>query len=216
MLPEIKKLLSDYKDVFREELPNGLSLEKLIDHAIETIPGTEPPFRPIYRLSYEETAELKRQLEDLLAKGYIKPSVFSYGAPVLFVQKKEGTLRLCVNYRALNKITVKNRYPLPRIDELLDKLVDAKYFTKIDLCSGYYQIRIKREDTSKTIFRTRYEHYEFLVMPFRLTIAPATFMTLINDIFHKYLNNFVIIYLDNILVYSRIKKEHIDHLSVVL
>src|SRR6185369_1716846 len=214
--PEVKKLLNDYKDVFPEELPNGLPLERSIDHAIETIPGTEPSSRPIYRLSYKETAELKRQLENLLAKGYIKPSIFPYGAPVLFVQKKEDTLRLCVNYRALNKITVKNRYPLPRIDELLDKLVDAKYFTKIDLCSGYYQIRIKREDTLKTAFRTRYGHYEFLVMPFGLTNAPATFMTLMNDVFHEYLDNFVIIYLDDILVYSHTKKEHINHLRVVL
>src|SRR6185369_6990545 len=139
-----------------------------------------------------------------------------YSAPVLFVQKKEGTLRLCVDYQALNKITVKNRYLLPCINELLDKLVDAKYFTKIDLRSGYHQIRIKREDTLKTAFQTRYEHYEFLVMLFGLTNAPATFMMLMNDVFHKYLNNFVIIYLDNILVYSYTKEEHIDHLHVVL
>ena len=214
--PEIKKLLIDYKDVFPEELSNRLLLERSIVHAIEMIPGTKPLSRLIYKLSYEETAELKRQLEDLLAKGYIKPSVSPYGAPVLFVQKKEGTLRLCVDYRALNKITVKNRYPLPRIDELLDKLVDAKYFTKIDLRSGYHQIRIKKEDTPKTAFRTRYGHYEFLVMPFGLTNAPATFMTLMNDVFHEYLDNFVIIYLDDILVYSRTREEHIDHLRVVL
>jgi len=116
-------------------------------------------------------AELKRQLGDLITKGYIKLSMSPYSAPVLFVQKKKGTLCLCVDYRALNKITVKNRYPLPRIDELLDKLVNARYFTKIDLHSGYHQIRIKKEDVSKTAFRTRYGHYEFLVMPFGLTNA---------------------------------------------
>src|SRR5205823_12249143 len=116
------------------------------------IPETESLFRLIYKLLYKEMAELKRQLKDLLAKGYIKPSVSPYGAPVLFIQKKEGTLQLCVDYQALNKITFKNRYLLPHIDELLDKLVDAKYFTKINLHSGYYQICIKREHTLKTAF----------------------------------------------------------------
>ena len=209
-------MLNEFQDVFPNELPNGLPPKRAVDHAIETIPGSEPPSKSTYRLSYEETAELKKQLGDLLANGHVKPSVSPYGAPVLFVQKKEGTLRLCVDYRALNKITIKNRYPLLRIDELLDKLVNAKYFTKIDLRSGYHQIRIKKEDTQKTAFRTRYGHYEFLVMPFGLTNAPATFMTLMNDIFHEYLDKFVVIYLDDILVYSHTKEDHIDHLRVVL
>src|SRR6185369_15205669 len=167
-------------------------------------------------MSFGEMNELKRQLADLLKKEFIRPSTSPFGAPVLFVHKKEGTLRLCIDYRALNKITIKNRYPLPRIDELTDRLVGAKYFTKIDLYSGYHQIRIKEEDIHKTAFRTRYGHYEFLVLPFGLTNAPATFMTLMNDIFREYLDQFVIIYLDDILVYSRTKKEHLQHLRIVL
>jgi hypothetical protein len=178
--------------------------------------GTFTPHRAIYRMSYEEMNELKRQLADLLHKGFIRPSTSPFGAPVLFVHKKEGTLRLCVDYRALNKITIKNRYPLPRIDELMDRLVGSCYFTKIDLYSGYHQIRIKPEDIPKTAFRTRYGHYEFLVLPFGLTNAPATFMTLMNDVFRKYLDQFVIIYLDDILIYSKSKEKHITHVRKVL
>jgi hypothetical protein len=214
--PEVKAFLDDYKDVFPSELPNNLPPKRTIDHAIDVIPGSEPPSRPIYRLSYLEMNELKRQLADLLQKGFIRPSVSPFGAPVLFVHKKEGSLRLCVDYRALNKITIKNRYPLPRIDELMDRLVGAKYFTKIDLYSGYHQIRIKEEDIPKTAFRTRYGHFEFLVLPFGLTNAPATFMTLMNDIFRDYLDKFVIVYLDDILIYSKTKEEHLQHVAVIL
>src|SRR5579863_5979088 len=156
-------------------------------------------------MSQVELAELKKQLADLLSKGFIRPSISPYGSPVLFVHKKEGTLCLCVDYRALNKITIKNRYPLPRIEELMDSLAGAKYFSKIDLYSGYHQIRIKESDIPKTTFRTHYGHYEFLVLPFGLTNAPATFITLMNDIFREYLNKFVIMYLDDILIYSRTK-----------
>src|SRR5277367_6328261 len=160
--------------------------------------------------------ELKRQLAELLEKGFIRPSVFLFDASVLFVHKKEGTLRLCVDYRALNKITIKNRYPLPRIDELMDRLAGAKYFSKIDLYSGYHQIRIKEDDIPKTAFRTHYSHYEFLVLPFGLTNAPATFMTLMNNIFHNYLDKFVIVYLDDILIYSKTKEEHLQHVRIIL
>jgi len=197
-------------------LPNQLPPQRNVDHAIDLIPGSEPPSRPTYRLSYVEMDELKKQLANLLAKGFIKPSTSPFGTPVLFVHKKEGTLRLCVDYRALNKITIKNRYPLPRIEELMDHLAGAKYFFKIDLYSGYHQIRIKKEDTHKTAFRTRYGHYEFLVLPFGLTNAPATFMTLMNDIFREYLDEFVIVYLDDILIYSKTKEEHLKHLCLVL
>ncbi len=154
-----------------------------VDHAIEVLSGVTPPAKAPYRMSHEELKELKVQLEELLAKGYIKPSKSPYGAPVLFVHKKDGTLRMCVDYRALNKVTVKNRYPLPRIDDLFDRLSGAKVFTKIDLRSGYYQIRIAQGDEEKTACHTRYGFNEFLVMAFGLTNAPATFCTLMNDIF---------------------------------
>jgi hypothetical protein len=160
--------------------------------------------------------ELKKQLEELLEQGFIRPSVSPYGAPILFVRKKDGSLRMCVDYRALNKITIKNKYPLPRIDELLDRLHGAKFFSKLDLMSGYHQVRIKDQDVFKTAFRTRYGHYEFRVLPFGLTNAPATFMRLMNDIFRPLLDKYVIIYLDDILIYSKTKEEHESHLKTVL
>jgi hypothetical protein len=145
--------------------------------------GVSPPVKAPYRMSHEELKELKVQLEELLTKGYIKPSKSPYGAPVLFVHKKDGMLKMCVDYRELNKATVKNRYPLPRIDDLFDRLSGAKVFNRIDLRSRYYRIRIAKGDEEKTACRTRYGSYKFLVMPFGLTNAPATFCTLMNDIF---------------------------------
>jgi len=199
----LKELVDQYQDVFSDELPKELPPERNIDHEIPLQEGTSPPYGPIYKMSVPEMKELKKQIEDYIGKGVIKPSTSPYGAPVLFVAKKEGTLRMCVDYRALNKITIKNRYPLPRIDELLDQVLGAKYFSKIDLHSGYHQIRVKEEDTPKTAFRTRYGHYEFLVMPFGLTNAPASFMRLMNDIFREQLDKSVIVYLDDILIYSK-------------
>jgi hypothetical protein len=175
----IKQVLKKFPDVMPEELPP----RRQVDHAIEVMSGVAPPAKAPYRMNHEELRELKVQLKELLAKGYIKPSKSPYGAPVLFVHKKDGTLRMCVDYRALNKVTMKNRYPLPRIDDLFDRLSGAKMFSRIDLHSGYYQIRIAQGDEEKTACRTRYGSYEFLVMPFGLTNAPATFCTLMNDIF---------------------------------
>jgi hypothetical protein len=159
--------------------------------------------------------ELKVQLEELFAKGYIKPSESPYGAPVLFVHKKDGTLRMCVDYRALNKAMVKNEYPLPRIDHLFDHLSGAKVFSRIDLRSGYYQIRITEGDKEKTTCCTRYGSYEFLVIPFGLTNAPATFCTLMNDIFWEWLDDFVVVYIDDILIYSGSLEEHAECLRKV-
>jgi hypothetical protein len=142
--------------------------------------------------------------------------VFPWGSPVLFIKKKDGTLRLCIDFRQLNKVIVKNKHPLPRIDDLFDQLKDAKIFLKIDLRSGYHQVRIKHEDINKTVFRTRYGHYEFTVVPFGLSNSPVVFMSLMNGVFRDYLNKFVIIFLDDIMVYSRTKEEHKQHLRMVL
>ncbi len=206
----------EYSDVFSEKLPAELPPSRTVDHKIETVPGSAPPFRGIYRLAEVELEELKKQLTELLQQGKIQASSSPYGAPVIFVKKKDGTRRMCIDYRLLNAQTVKNRLALPRIDELLDRLHDATVFSKLDLTSGYHQIRIHPEDTAKTAFRTRYGHYEFKVLPFGLTNAPATFQRLMNDIFRDVLDKFVVVYLDDVLIYSKDRTEHEKHLRFVL
>ena len=213
--PQAQPILQEFKDVFPDELPN-LPPKRKVDHAIDLEPGGKMPNLPMYRMSHKEHEELFKQLEEYTSKGFIRPSTSYCASPVLFVKKKDGTLRLCVDYRALNKITIKNRYPIPRIDDLLDSLHGARYFTKIDLRSGYHQIRIKEEDIPKTAFRTRYGLYEFVVLPFGLTNAPATFQTLMNDIFRPHLGRFVVVYLDDILIYSRTLEEHNAHVRTIL
>ncbi|BBN68979.1 transposable element gene [Prunus dulcis] len=205
----------DFPDVFPDDLL-GLPPHREIEFTIELIPGTSPISQAPYRMAPAELKELKVQLQELVDKGFIRPSFSPWGAPVLFVKKKDGTMRLCIDYRQLNKVTVRNKYPLPRIDDLFDQLRGAKVFSKIDLRSGYHQLRIKEEDVPKTDFRTRYGHYEFLVMPFRLTNAPAAFMDLMNRVFRRYLDRFVIIFIDDILVYSKSQKAHMKHLDLVL
>ena len=187
-----------------------------MDHKIDLQPGSQPQHRSPYRMSPKEMEELKKQIYRFLELGHIRPSISPDGAPVLFAPKKDGGLRFCIDYRALNKNTIKNRYPLQKIDELLDQLVGAKIFTKIDLRSGYHQIRVVPEDIHKTAFRTRYGHYEFTVVPFGLCNAPATFMRLMNSILYPYLDKFVIVFLDDILIYSKNLKEHEEHLKLVL
>jgi len=167
-------------------------------------------------MSTSEFGELKKQLEELLEKQFIRPGVSLWGGPVLLVKKKDGSMRLCVDYRQLNQVTIKNRYPLPRIDDLMDRLIGAEVFSKIDLRSGYHQIRVKAEDISKTAFRTRYGHYEYYVMPFGVTNVPGVFMEYMNRIFHPYLDQFVVVFIDDILVYSKSEEEHVEHLRIAL
>ncbi|KAL4016880.1 hypothetical protein IC575_024542 [Cucumis melo] len=186
-------VVKDYPDVFPEELP-GLPPHREVEFAIELEPGTVPISRAPYRMAPTELKELKVQLQELLDKGFIRPSVSPWGAPVLFVKKKDGSMRLCIDNRELNKVTVKNRYPLPMIDDLFDQLQGATVFSKIDLRSGYHQLRIKDGDVPKTAFRSRYGHYEFIVMSFGLTNAPKVFMDLMNRVFREFLDTFVIVF----------------------
>ncbi|KAL2226202.1 UNVERIFIED_CONTAM: Transposon Tf2-12 polyprotein [Sesamum indicum] len=208
-------VVRDFPEVFPDDLP-GLPPHREVDFAIETLPGVAPISIAPYRMAPMELHELKKQIEELLGKGFIRPSTSPWGAPVLFVKKKDGSMRLCIDYRQLNRVTVKNKYPLPRIDDLLDQLKGATIFSKIDLRSGYWQLRIAENDIPKTAFRTRYGHYESLVMPFGLTNAPAAFMALMNRTFQEYLDHFVIVFIDDILVYSKDRDEHEQHLRIVL
>lgn len=208
-------IVREFPDVFPKELP-GLPPEREVEFTIDLIPGAEPISKAPYRMAPLELKELKEQLQELLELGFIRPSVSPWGAPVLFVKKKDGSMRLCIDYRELNKITIQNRYPLPRIDDLFDQLQGAKFFSKIDLRSGYHQLRVRDQDIPKIAFRTRYGHYEFLVMPFGLTNAPAVFMDLMNRIFHEYLDRFVIVFIDDILIFSKSREEHESHLRTVL
>lgn len=213
----VKSILGEYGDVFTDELPAELPPRRNVGHSIPTEPGHVPPFRPMYRLSPMETREAKEQITKLLEKGLIEPSTSPYGAPILFVPKPNGRgLRMCLDLRALNSVTIKNRYPLPRIDDLLDKITGASYFTSLDLTAGYHQIRITNEDIPKTAFRTPFGHFQFKVLTFGLTNAPATFQAVMNDIFRPYLDDFVAVYLDDILIYSKSAEEHERHLRLVL
>ena len=187
-----------------------------MDLAIEIVPRTVLVSRAPYKMAPAELKELKVQLQEFLDKGFVQPSVSPWGAPVLFVKKKDDTLWMCIDYRHINKVTVKNKYPLPRIEDLFDKFKEAGVFSKINLRSGYYQLRVKEVDVPKTAFRTRYGHYEFLVMLFGLTNASAAFMDLMNRVFHPYLDQFVVVFIDDILVYSKDAQEHEHHLWIVL
>ncbi|KAL4011292.1 hypothetical protein IC575_028346 [Cucumis melo] len=207
-------VVRDYPDVFPEELPR-LPPHREIEFAIELESSTVPISRAPYRMAPAELKELKVQLQELLDKGFIRPSVSPWGAPVLFVKKKDGSMPLCIDYKELSKVTVKNIYSLPRIDDLFDQLQGATVFSKIDLWSGYHQLRIKDGDVPKTAFRSRYEHYEFIVMSFGLTNAPAVFMDLMNRVFREFLDTFVIVFIDDILIYSKTEAEHEEHLRMV-
>ena len=195
-------VIREFPDVFLEEFP-GVLPEREVDLSIEVIQGMTPISRAPYRMAPTEPKELKTQLQELLDKGFIRLSVSPWGVPVLFVKKKDGTLRMCIDYRQIKKVTVKNKYPLLRIEDLFYQLKGASVFLKIDLRSGYYQLRVKEVDVPKTTFRTCYGHYKFLVMPFGLTNASIAFMDLMNRVFHPFLDQFVVVFIDDILVYCK-------------
>jgi hypothetical protein len=205
----------EFPDVFPEDLL-GMPLDQDVEFVIELQPGTAPISRRPYKMTPKKLAELKVQLNELLDKGYIRPSSSPWGCPALFVKKKDQSLRLCVDYRLLNGVTIKNKYPLPHIDILVDQLTGAKVFSKVDLHSGYHQIKIRPEDVPKTAFSTRYRLYEYLVMSFGLTNASAHFMYLMNSVFMPELDKFVVVFIDDILIYSKSEEEHVQHLRVIL
>ncbi|GJS54069.1 putative reverse transcriptase domain-containing protein [Tanacetum coccineum] len=208
-------VVKEFPDVFPKDLP-GLPPVRQVEFQIDLIPRAAPVARTPYRLAPSEMQELSNQLQELTDRGFIRPSTSPWGAPVLFVKKKDGSFRMCIDYRELNKLTIKNRYPLPRIDDLFDQLQGLSVYSKIDLRSGYHQLRVREEDIPKTAFRTRYRHYEFQVMPFGLTNAPAVFMDLMNRVCKPYLDKFIIVFIDDILIYSRNEGEHANHLRIIL
>nr|GEY65261.1 putative reverse transcriptase domain-containing protein [Tanacetum cinerariifolium] len=208
-------VIRDFLEVFPDDLP-GLPPPWKVEFRIDLTPGAAPVARAPYRLAPSEMKELAKQLQELSKKGFIHPSSSPWGAPLLFVKKKDESFRMCINYRELNKLTVKNRYPLPRIDDLFDQLQGSSVYSKIVLRTGYHQLRIREEDIPITAFRTRYGHYEFRVMPFGLTNSLAVFMDLMNRVCKPYLDKFVIIFIYDILIYSKDKEEHEEHLKTIL
>jgi len=209
------RIVDEFPDVFPKELP-GMPPDRDMEFVIELVPGTAPIYKRPYKMDANQLAELKEQLQELLDKGFIRPSSSPWGAPVIFVPKKDGTQRLCVDYRALNDVTIKNKYPLPDIQGLFDQLRGAHFFSKIDLRSGYHQLKIRATDIPKTAFVSRYGLYEYTVMSFGLTNAPAYFMYLMNKVFMEYLDKFVVVFLDDILIFSKSEEEHEEHLRLVL
>lgn len=213
---QVENLLNEFPDTVTSEDPRGLPPGRKISHRITLLEGTQPTHRQQYKLSVEEKAELQRQVEELLDKGWIRESVSPYNAPVLFVKKKTGELRLCIDYRLLNLHTIKDRFPIPLIDDILSSFGKSQFFSKLDLRSGYHQVRINPADVDKTAFSTGHNHYEWLVMPFGLTNAPSTFQRLMNNVLKDHLGKFVQVYLDDIIIYSNTAEEHMQHIRCVL
>ncbi|GKA31728.1 putative reverse transcriptase domain-containing protein [Tanacetum coccineum] len=209
-------VVRDFREVFPKDLP-GLPPTRQVEFHIELIPGVAPVARAPYRLAPAEMKELAEQLKELSDKGFIRPSSSPWGAPILFVKKKYGSFRMCIDYRELNKLTVKNRYPLPRIDDLFDQLQGSSIYSKIDLRSGYHQLRVREEDIPKTAFRTRYRVMSLQVLTFWVVQKqPQVFMDLMDRVCKPYLDKFVIVFIDDILIYSRDEKEHEEHLKTIL
>ncbi|GJW46250.1 putative reverse transcriptase domain-containing protein [Tanacetum coccineum] len=206
--------VQDFPEVFPEDFP-GLTPTRQVEFKIDLVLGAALVARAPYRLAPSKLQELSTQLQELSDKGFIRPSYSPWGAPVLFVKKKDGSFRMCIGYRELNKLTVKNRYPFPRINDLFDQLQGSSVYLKIDLRSGYHQLRVRDVDIPKTAFRTRYGHYD-QVMPFGLTNAPAVFMDLMNQVCKPYLDKLVIVFIDDILIYSKCEEGHAGHLKLIL
>ncbi|GJZ98488.1 putative nucleotidyltransferase, ribonuclease H [Tanacetum coccineum] len=208
-------VVRDLPEVFSNDL-SGLPPSQEIEFRIELVLGAIPVVKSPYRLTPSKMEELSGQLKELQDKGFIRTSSSPWGAPILFVKKKDGSFRMCIDNIELNKLTIKNRYPLPRIDDLFDQLQGSQYFSKIDLRSRYHQLRVHKDDIPKTAFRTHYGHFKFTVISFGLTNAPAVFMDLINRVCRPYLDKFVIVFIDDILIYSKTQEEHGVHLGLVL
>jgi len=213
---EVEELLERFQDVIADEGKDALPPKREISHCIDLIPGSTLPNQAAYKLTPEKNAKVARQIQDLLDRGLIRRSISPCAVPTVLAPKKEGTWRLCTDSRAINKITIRYRFPMPRIEDLMDCLGKAKYFTKIDLKSGYHQIRIREGDEWKTAFKTNEGLFEWVVMPFGLSNAPSTFMRLMNEVLKPFLNKFIVVYLDDILIFSDSKEDHIRHIHQVL
>lgn len=215
-IPELEELLQEFKSVFPEDLPPHLPPEREVVMKIPVKPGSTPPCQAPYRTNPKSQDTIEKTIEYLVSHGLVRPSTSEYGAPVTLVPKPDGSWRFCTDYRKLNAVTQEAKYPLPRIEDCLDKLGKARYFSKIDLRSGYWQMRVHPSDVQKTAFRTQMGHYEWLVVPFGLQGAPSAFQRMMNHYLMPYLGRFVQVYLDDILIYSKTREEHLKHIRLVL